>query len=68
MPPKPKEVVRKLMRAGFEERTTKGGHRILLHPDGRRTVVSWHTRELKPGIYFSILKDVGLTEEQFRDL
>ncbi|APD09047.1 MULTISPECIES: type II toxin-antitoxin system HicA family toxin [Thermus] len=68
MPPRPEEVVRKLKKLGLEEVGGKGSDRVLLHPDGRRTVVPFHRKELKRGTFLGILKDVGLTEEEFRRL
>ncbi|MDM7323885.1 MAG: type II toxin-antitoxin system HicA family toxin [Thermus sp.] len=68
MPPRPEEVLRKLKRLGFEEVGGKGSHRVLIHPDGRRTVIPFHRQELKRGTFLGILKDVGLTEEEFRKL
>jgi len=40
-----KEVVSVLKRMGFEVLRTKGSHHILVHPDGRRTVVPVHAGE-----------------------
>jgi len=68
MPPRHEEVLRKLKRLGFEEVGGKGSHRVLIHPDGRRTVVPFHRQELQRGTFLGILKDVGLTEEEFRQL
>lgn len=68
MPPRPVEVLRKPKRLGFEEVGGKGSHRVLLHPDGRRTVIPFHRKELKRGTLLGILKDVGLTEEEYRAL
>ena len=44
MPPRPREVLRVLMRIGFEEKRQTGSHRILRHPDGRQVVVPMHPR------------------------
>ncbi|WP_337845344.1 type II toxin-antitoxin system HicA family toxin [Thermus sp.] len=68
MPPRLEEVLRKLKRLGFEEVGGKGSHWVLLHPDGRRTVIPFHRKELKRGTFLGILKDVGLTEEEYRAL
>jgi predicted RNA binding protein YcfA (HicA-like mRNA interferase family) len=61
-------VARKLRRAGFLERDAKGAHVLFVHPDGRRTVVAIHTKELPTGTYYRVLKQIGMTEEEFRDL
>jgi predicted RNA binding protein YcfA (HicA-like mRNA interferase family) len=39
------------------------------HPDGRRTTVPVHQGEtIGPGLLGGILKDLGLTREQFAEL
>jgi predicted RNA binding protein YcfA (HicA-like mRNA interferase family) len=60
--------VQKLLRGGFEERDGKGAHRVYTHMDGRRVVVAVHTKELKKGTYLALLKQLGLSEEEFKDL
>jgi predicted RNA binding protein YcfA (HicA-like mRNA interferase family) len=45
MPHKAKEVLRKLERAGFEERRQSGSHLVLRHEDGRQTYLPMHTGE-----------------------
>jgi predicted RNA binding protein YcfA (HicA-like mRNA interferase family) len=67
LPPKPKEVVQRLLRGGFVERDGKG-QRIYSHSDGRRVVVAVHTKELKKGTYLALLKQLGLTDAEFKDL
>ena len=68
MPYKPREVYAKLLRAGFVLQRTSGSHAILRHPDGRQTYVAMHPKELKQGTFNSILKQAGLTLEDFRKL
>ena len=68
MPHKAKEVLRKLKRAGFEERRQSGSHLVLRHEDGRQTYLPMHTGDVPTGTFRSILKQAGLTEEEFRDL
>ncbi|MFZ8813028.1 MAG: type II toxin-antitoxin system HicA family toxin [Thermus aquaticus] len=48
MPPKASEVARKLERLGFRPlpRRGKGGHRVYVHPDGRRVVLPMHSGEI----------------------
>ena len=64
------EVVKALQRAGFVVRRRSGSHVILTSSDGERTVsVPIHRgRDLKPGTLRGIIKDAGLTVEQFRQL
>jgi predicted RNA binding protein YcfA (HicA-like mRNA interferase family) len=68
MPHKAKEVLRKLKRAGFEERRQSGSHLVLRHEDGRQTHPPMHTGDVPTGTFRSILKQAGLTEEDYRDL
>lgn len=66
---KPQEVIRKLKRAGFEVDHITGSHYILLHPDGRRTVVPYHAgRDLKRGVLKAIITQVEMSVEEFIDL
>jgi len=68
MPHKTNEVLRKLRRAGFEERRQSGSHLVLRHPDGRQTYLPMHTGDVPTGTFRSILKQAGITENEFRDL
>jgi predicted RNA binding protein YcfA (HicA-like mRNA interferase family) len=68
MPHKAKEVLRKLKRAGFEERRQSGSHLVMRHEDGRQTYLPMHTGDVPTGTFPSILKQAELTEDQFRDL
>ena len=43
MPYSAREVLAKLLRAGFSEKRQSGSHKILRHPDGRQTYVAMHT-------------------------
>ena len=58
MPYSAREVLAKLLRAGFVEVRQSGSHKVLRHADGRQTYVPFR----------KILKQAGLSEEQFRDL
>jgi predicted RNA binding protein YcfA (HicA-like mRNA interferase family) len=68
MPFTAKDVLRRLERAGFEVRRQSGSHKVLRHPDGRQTYVPMHTGDVPSGTFRSILRQAGLTEEEFRDL
>jgi predicted RNA binding protein YcfA (HicA-like mRNA interferase family) len=41
---------------------------VLRHDDGRQTYLPMHTGDVPTGTFRSILKQAGLTEEEFRDL
>ncbi|MEX1049188.1 MAG: type II toxin-antitoxin system HicA family toxin [Akkermansiaceae bacterium] len=68
MPHKAKEVLRKLKRAGFEERRQSGSHLVLRHDNGRQTYLPMHTGDVPTGTFKAILKQAGISEEEFRDL
>jgi predicted RNA binding protein YcfA (HicA-like mRNA interferase family) len=63
-----REVLARLLRAGFVEVRQSGSHKILRHPDGRQTYVPMHTGTLPTGTFYKILKQARLTEEEFRNL
>ena len=68
MPYSAREVLTKLLRAGFAEVRQAGSHKVLRHPDGRQTYVAMHPGTLPTPTFRKILKQAGLTEEQFRAL
>ncbi len=68
MPPRPRELASVLLRIGFVERKTKGGHRFYQHPDGRTTVIPFHSGELPMGTFRKILRDIGMTVEEYQAL
>ena len=68
MPYSAREVLAKLLRAGFVEARQAGSHKVLRHPDGRQTYVAMHPGTLPTGTFCKILKQAGLTEEKFRQL
>ena len=41
-----KEVIAALRKAGFEVARVRGSHHVLVHLDGRRTVVPVHSGEI----------------------
>jgi len=63
-----REVLAKLRRAGFEEVRQSGSHKVLRHPDGRQTYVAMHTGDVPEGTFRKILKQAGMSLDQFREL
>ena len=59
-------MLRKLKRAGFVEKRRSGCHIVLRHPDGRQTYVSMHPGDIPLGTFSAILKQAGLSEEDFK--
>ncbi len=66
----PGEVERALIRRGFYLARSKGSHRLYKHPDEprRRVVVSFHPGNIKRGTLARIIKDAGLSVEEFLGL
>lgn len=68
MPFSAREITAKLERAGFERKRQSGSHIIFRHPDGRQTYVAMHPGDVPHGTFRSILKQAGLTLEEFKRL
>ena len=54
-------------RIGFSLDRTEGSHMILIGPTGQRLSVPKH-RELGRGLLRSLIRDAGLTREEFLEL
>ena len=67
---RPKQLIRMLERAGFIVNRVTGSHYILKHPakPNLRVTVPYHNRDLKRGTLQSIVKQAGLTNEEFLNL
>ena len=63
-------AVRALDRAGFVLDAVRGSHHVMLHPVSRRRVsVPVHgSHDLKPGTLRGLIRDAGLTVEEFTRL
>ena len=63
---KPREVIALLNALGFVEARQRGSHKQFRHPDGRATTVPDHGgRDISPILLRQIIKDIGLTPEEF---
>jgi len=62
---KPKDVVKKLKKLGFEAKRQTGSHVRLIHPDGRTTTVAMHNRDLPKGTLRAILRQSEVTLKEF---
>ena len=63
---KPKELIRVLEKLGFVFRRQIGSHCILRHPEtGKVTSVPMHSGDIKRGLLFGIIKQAGLSQEEF---
>jgi len=61
------EAVRAFRKVGYEVDHQTGSHMILRHPSGRRLTVP-NQRELAKGTLRALIRDAGLTKEQFVEL
>ena len=67
----PREVIRKLKRAGFIfDRHAKGSHEIWFNPETRRwvTIPNHPGIEIAKGTLAAIIKESGLKVEEFLEL
>jgi len=64
------EVIRVLEQKGFEFKRSRGSHRIYRHPEsGRRVTVPFHRgKNIPPGTLLNILREVGISKEEFEGL
>ena len=65
----PRQVLRALEKAGWEIHRRRGSH-VSLRKEGCPYVVTvpMHSREMPRGTLVDIIKDAGLTPEEFADL
>jgi mRNA interferase HicA len=61
----PKKFVRTIKQTGFVEKRQVGSHLSLENAEGRTIVVPMHNRELKRGMLMALIKDAGLTQDEF---
>jgi predicted RNA binding protein YcfA (HicA-like mRNA interferase family) len=63
---KPRQVIAALEKIGFIEVRQRGSHKQFRHPDKRQTTVPDHSgRDISPALLRQIVKDIGLTPEEF---
>lgn len=69
MPAKAKELERVAKKLGFKKVRQKGSHARWKHPDGRATTIPVHGKaEIGSWLFQEILKQMGITEEEFNQL
>jgi predicted RNA binding protein YcfA (HicA-like mRNA interferase family) len=61
---RPREAAAVLLRAGFEYVRQRGGHRIYVKGNVGVTV-PWHAKDLRKGTLRQIIRQAGLTPEEF---
>ncbi|MGD0329650.1 MAG: type II toxin-antitoxin system HicA family toxin [Nitrososphaeria archaeon] len=63
------KIIKALTKIGFRPVRQKGSHVILKHNDGRTIVIPVHKgEEIGRGLLFKIIKESGLTKEEFMNL
>lgn len=63
---RPNELVKILKQLGFVEKRQRGSHLILWHEQSRkRAVIPLHPRDIPPGTLRAIIKEAGLSKEEF---
>ncbi|MEM2058391.1 MAG: type II toxin-antitoxin system HicA family toxin [Thermoproteota archaeon] len=69
LPLNPHKLVKILQKRGFKTLRQKGSHIIMMNDKGVRIVVPVHPgKEVKPGLVRAIIKEAGLTREEFLKL
>jgi predicted RNA binding protein YcfA (HicA-like mRNA interferase family) len=61
---RPREAAAALLKAGFEFARQRGGHRIYVKGNVGVTV-PWHTKDLRRGTLHQIIRQAGLTPDEF---
>jgi len=66
---KPKEVIAILEKAGYYVDHITGSHYIMRHPDRpQRIPVPYHVKDVKKGVLHSVIKQSGMSQEEFLSL
>ena len=64
---RPRDVERVVKQLGFLWSHGDGSHRVYKHPDGRRTTISFHSKDMKMGTLRGIIEDMGITVEDYNE-
>lgn len=66
---KPKEAIKAIKKCGFVLDHTTGSHRAFYNSDRTlRVTIAFHNKPIKKGTLSSIIKQAGLTVEEFIEL
>ncbi len=69
MPVKARDIEKVARRLGFQKTRQKGSHARWKHPDGRATTIPVHgNAEIGGWLFYEILEQLGITEEEFLKL
>jgi predicted RNA binding protein YcfA (HicA-like mRNA interferase family) len=62
----PKQAVGAFTKAGFSVVGQKGSHVRLVNSSGIQLIIPHHSKDLKRPLMKALIKEAGLTEEEFR--
>ncbi|MGI8441055.1 MAG: type II toxin-antitoxin system HicA family toxin [Thermoleophilaceae bacterium] len=63
---RPRQLIRVLEQKGWRLQRTKGSHHHFVHPDNPKIAsVPVHAKDLKRGLLSGLLKDTGISREEF---
>lgn len=63
------EVIAAVQKSGFSLVRQSGSHRVFRNPEGKRVTVPYHKgRTVHPKVLLSIIKDMGITAAEFKNL
>ena len=66
MPAKAKDLQKAAKKLGFQMVRQKGSHARWKHPEGRATTIPIHgNSEIGSWLFYEILKQLGITEDDF---
>lgn len=69
MPARAKDLQKVAKKLGFQVVRQKGSHARWKHPDGRATTIPVHgNSDIGSWLFHEILKQLGITEEIFKEL
>lgn len=65
----PKQLLRVLEKKGWQVDRIRGSHHVLVHPEQKRAlVIAVHNRDLQSGTVTAILRNAGISRDEFRTL
>ena len=67
-PLRAREIIRRLERAGFVYRRQSGSHTRYVHPDSRGVTIPMHSGDVPVPVLRSILRQAGLSVENWDTL
>lgn len=66
---KPRQLIRVLEHKGWKLHRVKGSHHVFVHPMNPKPItVPVHPGDLKRGLVAGVLKDAGISREEFLKL